>query len=129
MAEGRGIHDIGIGGVYDNPPDPARCWKALVLPGVAAIRRSVDAVADRDIATDERLSGADPYHTVGGRCDGDRSDRGGVLFIENRCPVVAPISGTEDPPGRCTEVVRVGISRHAGYGAHAVAYGPDVPVG
>ena len=99
-----------------------------MLPGIAAIRRSVDSVADRDIATDERLSGADPDHTVCGGRDRDRADRGGVLCIEDRRPAVTPIPGTEDPPGSCTEVVRVGISGHAGHGGHAVAYGSDVPV-
>jgi hypothetical protein len=46
VAEGSHVHAIRVGGVYHHTPDAAGRLKSLVLPAIAAIRRSVHAVAD-----------------------------------------------------------------------------------
>ena len=58
--------------------------QAHVRPGLAAVGRLVDAVADRDAVARPRLAGADPDRLRVGRIDGDGADRLHRLLVEHR---------------------------------------------
>src|SRR5439155_22396433 len=61
VAEGAGEHDVGIARIDHDASDASRRLEAGARPGLARIRGFVDAVADRDVAADERLARAGPY--------------------------------------------------------------------
>src|SRR6185295_13375146 len=82
VAERAGQHDVRIARVDDDAADPPRRVEAAVRPRLAGVCRLVDAVADRDVAADERFAGAGPDDVRVRRRDRQRADRGHRLVVE-----------------------------------------------
>src|SRR5581483_5811398 len=106
MAQGRGIHNIGIGGIDAQPRDHLRVLQADVCPGLAAVGRLVDAVALDGVAAQLGFAGAD-VHNVGIRFgDGDGADgRARDLAISDRTPGGAAIRGLPQAAAGSAEVI------------------------
>ena len=126
VAEGAGEHDVGIARIDRDAADASRRIEPGVRPGLARIGRLVDAVADRDVAADERLARAGPHDVGIRRRDGDRSDRRHRLAVENRIPVRAVVDRLEDAARRRADVIDVRVGGNAGDGDDAIADGSDV---
>ena len=101
--------------------------EAHLRPGIPRIQRFVDSVADRDVAANERLARAGPDHVAIVRINGERTDRGNILMIEDRLPVNAGVGALENPAGSGANVINVRIAGNAGGGDHAISHRPDVP--
>ena len=122
----RDEYDVRIVGVDDDPPDPPALGESRVRPALAAIRRAVHAVADRDVRANERLAGTHPHDVGVGRRHSERPDRLGLLVIEDRPPRVATVLALEDPTGRRSDVVHIRVARLSCNRAHPISDRPDV---
>ena len=129
VAERRDQGGVGVVGMHDDAADAAGLVEPEVFEAVAAVRGAVDAVADRDVAADEALAGADPDHVRVGGGDRDRADRSGFLAVEDRFPVDAAVVGSPKPAGGGAGVVHALVAGHSGYGRDPVADGADVAEG
>ncbi len=128
VAERRHEHHVRVTRVDDDAPDPPDLLEPHVSPRLAAVRRAVDPVADRDVRADERLPGSGPEDVgVGGR-ERERADRHGILVVEDRAPGHAAVLALEHPARGAADVVDVGVPRLADHRAHAVADRADVAV-
>ena len=78
----------------------ARVRQAHVGPGLAAVGRFVDAVADRDGVARPALAGADPDHLRVGRIERDRADRLHRLLVEHRLEGRAAVDRLPHAAGR-----------------------------
>src|ERR1700730_3819874 len=61
VAQGARKRDVGIVRIDDDASDAARLFEAHVFPRLSGVDGLVDAVADGDVAANERLAGAGPY--------------------------------------------------------------------
>ena len=124
-----GKHDVGIGGVDDDTPDPTSGLEPHVLPGLATVGALVDAVAEGDVAADEALSrpGPDDVGVGGGHRQG--ADGGDRLIVENRLPVRATVGALEDPSGGPSRVVDLRVARHTDHRGDTAPLRPDETVG
>src|SRR5262249_52670671 len=77
MTERCRVDQIGIFGVNTNPPDDTRIFKTRPLPGLARVRRFVDAVAVREIAADAGFTHSDVNGIRIGFGNRDRSHSAG----------------------------------------------------
>src|SRR5262249_51299301 len=84
--------DVGVGRVNADLGNGVARREADVAPGLAGVRRFVDAVAGHDVAADARLAHADE-DDVGARFgDGDGADRGAAnLAVGHRRPLRAAV--------------------------------------
>ena len=81
-----GEDDVGIVGVDDDPSDAARAFQAQVRPCLAAVCGLVDAVADGDVAADERLSRTHPHDVGIHGVDRNGPYGSGRLVVKDRLP-------------------------------------------
>src|SRR5215472_7740474 len=86
MANGGDIHDVGIVRIDDDAADMLGVFEAHVLPGLAAVQRSINAVAPGGALAVIRLAGAGPNDVWIRRRDSNVADGGRALFIEERLP-------------------------------------------
>src|SRR6185503_9567836 len=127
VSEHGGEGDVGIGRVDDHRADLPLLLPDL-RPGLAGVRRLVDAVARRDVAADVRLPRADVDHARVARRHGDRPDGGDRLVVEHRFPGDAAVLRFPDAARGGRGVVDERVSRHAGHARHAAsAGGTDQP--
>ena len=128
VAEGAGVHHAQVRRVNQHTRDAAGIVEAHVGPGLSRVGGTVDPVADRDVAANERFPGAGP-HDVGirGR-HRERPDGGDRLFVEDRLPVNAAVRRFPDAAGCGAGVVGVRIAGDACYRGKAVSDGADVAV-
>src|SRR5438309_469255 len=71
VAESGDKSDIGIRGMDDDLADVARVFQSNVVPGLAAVVRTIDAVAEGDVAANAGFAGADINYIGIGVRDGD----------------------------------------------------------
>src|SRR6185369_7910435 len=99
IAERGDVHDVGIGGMDHDAADVAGVLQAEVGPGDAGIHRLVDAIAPRRTLSIVGLAGADVENRRIGWREGEVTDGGIRLIVEDRLPGVAPVDGLEDSAG------------------------------
>jgi len=127
VAERAGEDDVGVLRVDDHARDAAGPIEAHARPRFAGVGRLVDAIADRDVASDECLAGAGPDRVrIAGR-NRQRANRLDVLIVEDRIPVGAGVAGFPDAARGRADVEDVRIARNPGDRDHAIADGSDVP--
>src|SRR5260370_1325308 len=93
VAESGDKGNIGIGRMDDDLADVARVLQPDVVPGLAAVVRTIDAIAEGDVAANASLAGADVNHIRIGVGDRDAANGGGGLLIEERIPGNATVRG------------------------------------
>src|SRR5258708_25292454 len=93
----------------------ARVFQANVVPGFAAVVRTIDAIAEGDVAANAGFAGADVNHIGIGVRDRDAADRGGGLLIEERIPGNTAVGGFPNAAGDGAKIVRVRLARDSGY--------------
>ena len=94
----------------------ARVFQSNVVPGLAAVVRTIDAVAEGDVAANAGFAGADINYIGIGVRDGDAADRGGGLLIEERVPGNTAVGGFPNATGDGAKIVRVRLARDSRYG-------------
>ena len=128
MSECRDERAVGVRWIDRNARDASGLLQANVRPALAGIRRPVHAKADGDVASNERLAGADPDDVrIRGR-DSNRADGRHGLIVEDRGPVGAGVDGLPESAARRACVVDVGVTLHAGHRVRAIPFGPDVAI-
>ena len=80
----RSVNGVAVRRVDDDLRDALGVRQAHVRPGLAAVGRLVDAVADRDAVARPRFAGADPDVFRILRIERDRADRLHGLLVEHR---------------------------------------------
>src|SRR5713226_576478 len=116
MAEGGDKSDIGIRRMDDHLADVARVFQTDVVPGLAAIVRTIDAVAEGDVAAYAGFARTDINYIGIGVRHRDAADRGGILLVEERIPGNAPVRGFPNAARHRAKIVRVRLARHPRYG-------------
>ena len=106
----------------DDAADLESLRKAHVLPGLAAVRRFVDAVAVRDRVARVILARADPDNVAVGRRDADVADGDGRLTVELMFKGDAVVNGLDQPAGGCCHPVGGRIRLEDGNGRDAAAH-------
>src|SRR5439155_15723108 len=105
--------DLRVRGIDDDAPDAARLLETHAGPGLARVRRLVDAVANRDMTANPRLARARPNDVRIGRRDGKRADGLHRLVVEDLLPMHARVGRFRDAAGRATGVVHERVAGDA----------------
>src|ERR1700690_3255687 len=113
MPESAHIHDVRILLIDGNPADVARVLESDVMPGRAAVRRFINAVAEREAGTNVALAGSRINRLRIGGSHGERADGSHRLAIENRRPHRSRIGRLPDSAIDRAEVKGGRIARHA----------------
>ena len=122
-------HDVGIRGMDHDAGDSPRRIEAHVQPASPAVRRPVDAVAQRRRRPDEeRLARSRPQDVVRRGGDGERADRLCRFAVEHRTPVHAAILGLPDAARRGADISDERVAGFAHRCNGTVAFGPDEAV-
>src|SRR6059036_1518092 len=118
--------DVGIRGMDDDFADLTRVFQADIFPGFAAVVRTVNAVAEGNVAANASFAGAD-VNDIGIRFgDCDAADGGGGLLVEKRIPGNAAVRGFPNAAGNRAKIIGIRLARHTGHGKGApAAKGPD----
>jgi len=82
----------------DDLADVARVLQSNVVPSLAAVVRTIDAIAEGDVAANAGFTGADINYIGIGVGDRDAADRGGGLFIEEGSQEMPPSMVFQTPP-------------------------------
>ncbi len=123
------VDHVRVARIDDDVLDVLGVLEPHALPGLAGIRRLVDAVAEGDAALVVVLAGAEPHHVRVLGVDGHRAERVRAVILEDRRPGVAAILGLPEIAGRRRRIpdVRVpGIDRDVGNAAGGQA-GAEAP--
>ena len=131
VAEGCDEGDIGIRGMNDDLAYVTRVFQTDVSPGFAGVVRTIDAIAEGDVAANAGFAAASINHVGIGIGDGDAADRGGGgLLIEERIPGIAAVGGFPDAAGDRAEIVGVRLAGHTrnGQGAAAAERADEAPL-
>src|SRR6266699_6138027 len=121
VAESGDEGDVGIGGMNDDLADVARVSQPNVVPGLAAVVRTVNAIAEGDVATNAGFARADINYIGIGVRDRDAADGGGGLLVEERIPGNAAVGGLPNAASDGAKIVGIRLARHSGYGENAAA--------
>ncbi len=108
--------DIGIRRMDDDLADVARVLQSNVVPSLAAVVRTIDAIAEGDVAANAGFTGADINYIGIGVGDRDAADRGGGLFIEEGIPGNAAVHGFPNAAGGGAKIVSVQLAWNTSYG-------------
>ncbi len=112
MPEHRREHPVGIVRVDQQRRDLLAVAQPEVLPGLAAVRRLVDAVAHRQVGALQPFAAAGVDHPRVRRRHRERADRLRRLRVEQRPPGPARVVGLPDAAVVDAHVEHVGLSRH-----------------
>ena len=116
MPESGNEGDIRIRGVDDDFADVARVLQANVVPGLAAVVRTVDAVTEGDVAANAGFACADINDVGIGFRDRDAADGGGGLLVEKRIPGNAAVRGFPNAAGNRAKIVSVRLAWNTSHG-------------
>ena len=94
------IDRVAVLGIDQHARDPLAVGQADPGPGLAAIDRFIDAIADRDRVAGPAFAGPDPHHFGIARVDRDIADRLHRLAVEYWAEAHPAIFGLPDPAGR-----------------------------
>ena len=127
VSEHRGEDAVGVARVDGERRDLLPLLEAEVLPGLAAVGRLVDAVADREIGALQPLARADVERLRRRGSDRDGADRLRRLAVEDRLPGSAVVVRAPDAAVADADIEDAGVTRRPGEGAGATAAeGADV---
>src|SRR5206468_3714187 len=118
--------DVRVARVDDDASDPAGRVESHFGPRAAGVGGLVDAIPDRDMASNPWLARARPDDVRVGLRDGQGPDGLYGLIVEDRRPVDAGVHGLPDPARRRARVIRVRVAGHTGDGCDAIADRADV---
>src|ERR1700720_181384 len=90
--------------------------QADVVPGLTAVIRTIDAVAEGDVAANAGFAGADINYIGIGVGDRDAADGGSGLLIEEGIPRNAAVHGFPNAAGGSAKIVSVRLARDSSYG-------------
>src|ERR1700732_4974932 len=90
--------------------------QADVVPGLTAVVRTIDAIAEGDVTANAGFASANINYIGIGVGDGDATDGGSGLLIEERVPGNASVGGFPNAAGDGAKIVRVWLAWDA---AHA----------
>src|SRR5262245_1424703 len=90
--------DVRIPGIDYDAGDASGIVEAHASPRLPGIGGLVDAVADRDVPSDEHFAGPHPHDIWIGWSNRDGADRRNVLLVEERLPVQTGIGRLEQAP-------------------------------
>jgi len=116
MAESGDKGDVGIGGMDDNLADVARVFQSNVVPGLTAVVRTIDAIAEGDVAANAGFACADINYIGIGVGDRDAADGGSGLLIEEGIPGNTAVSGFPNAAGHGAKIVRVRLAGNTSHG-------------
>ena len=111
VAERADVGDVGVEGIEGDAGDVVGVLEAEVAPGLAAVERFVDAVAEANAVAGVGLAGAEPDDVGVMRVDGDIADGDSGLVIEDGGPGGAGVGGFEEAAGRGGDVDELGDGR------------------
>src|SRR5437660_4522647 len=121
VAESSDEGDVGIRGMDDDFADVTRVFQADIVPGFAAVVRTVNAVAEGNVTANASFAGAD-VNDIGIRLGNrDAADGGSGLLVEKRIAGNAGVSGFPNAAGNCAKVIGIRLARHTGHGKGAPA--------
>ena len=128
MAEGGDEDPVGVLGVHDDHGNLLGVAQAQVLPGLAAVRGAVDAVAGGEVGPLQAFAAAHVDHLRIRRRHGDGPDRTGRLVVEDRRPDPAVVVAAPHPAVVHADVEDVGRAGYSHRGHRAAAtVGTDHP--
>ena len=107
-------NDVWIRRMHDQLADVPRIFQPDIRPGLAAVVRTIDAIAKGNISADAGLAGAGINNIGIGFGNSNGADGRNTLLIEKRIPGNAAIIGFPDSAGDCAHVVGVGLAGDAG---------------
>ena len=102
-ARHRGINRVTALRTNDDLRNALRVFQPRLVPGLAAVGRLVDAVANRDAVADPRFTRADPDVLGVLRVERDRADRLHRLFVEDRPILRAAVVRFPDAATGCAD--------------------------
>ena len=108
---GRDVDDVRVPRIDDDVADVLGPLEPHVLPGLAAVTASVDAVAIPDVASAHVLTRPHPHDVGGVRIDRDAADRVGALVVEDRLPRGARVGRLPDAATSDCDVTHAVILR------------------
>ncbi len=110
QAHSRSVDGVGACRVYDNFGNNTLVFQAEVLPALAAVEAFPYAVADKRVAADIEVAGADVHDVRVLRVEFDVADGEERLVVENGGPGLAAIGRFPNAPLRIADVddIRVG---------------------
>ena len=108
------VDDVGVLGVNYDTAHVAGLLEPLIRPALAAVIRSVDAVAPGDAPPVPGLARAQPHDVGVGRSHGHRAQRRRAPVFEDRIPGDTPVGCLPHAAGGGGDVEGVGLMRHAG---------------
>src|SRR5882672_7502530 len=113
----RGEEDVGVQRI-ENDVDAAGAVVevANVVPGFAAVVRTIDTIAERDVAANAGLARADVNHVGIGVGDRDATDGGSGLLIEERVPGNTAVCGFPNAAGDGAKIIRVRLAWNTSHG-------------
>src|SRR6267378_2743618 len=100
----------------DDLADVARVLQSNVIPGLAAVVRTIDASAEGDVAANAGFAGADINYIGTGVGDRDAADGGGGLLIEEGIPGNAAVRSLPNAAGGGAKIVSVRLAWNTSYG-------------
>src|SRR6185369_16705737 len=110
VADYRDVNDVWIARVDNDPANMLRIPEPHVLPGLAAVERTIDTVAPRRTLSIIRLAGTDPDDIrVRGRY-ADVADRRRSLLVEDRLEGRAGVCGFPYAAGRGSYIEGRGVA-------------------
>ena len=112
-AQRAGVDDVRRARVNHDARDLVRLREADVRPVLPRIHRFVHPVANGRVVARISLAGAHVQHVGVARRDGDGTDGGGALLVEDGFEGRARVGGLDDAPVRARHIVDVAIARHA----------------
>src|SRR5260370_14020001 len=115
MAKSSDEGNIGIGGMDNDGANVASVFQSNVVPGLAAIVRTVDTIAEGNIAANAGFARTDINYIGIGIGDGNSADGRGGMLLEERIQGVARIGGFPDAAGDSAKIESVGLARDSRY--------------
>src|SRR6185437_4811930 len=122
MAEGGGVHDVGILRVHNDPTDDVGRAQADEAPVLAAVGGLVHAAAGEDGVAGRGVAGADVEDLrIRGRHRHGADAAGLEVAVGEVAPVVAVVGRLPDAAAGGSHVENVGLVGNAGHGGDASA--------
>ena len=116
MAESGDQGDVGIRGMDDDLADVASVFQSHVVPGLAAVVRTIDAIAEGDVAANAGFAGPDVDYIGIGVGDRDAADGRGGLLVEEWIPGNTAVRGFPDAAGYGSKIVGVRLAQDSSHG-------------
>ena len=114
MPLSRHPHGVGIARMNQHPADVMRLFEPAMLPGRAAVERTVDAIAVVGAVAQIGLAGADPDHVRPAGSDRHVADGGHGFVVEDGLERHSVVDRLPEPAGTRGDVEEVGLRLRGG---------------